>query len=164
MFIIIGIAYYIFECFFRTINFDIKNYTDVFKYLSLIGYSSLWMIPIGGFLGMILGSLNTVNWINHHINIFWQSICGTVIILIVEFITGLILNCFFKLNLWDYSQKSFNMYGQICLWFGLIWLVFCPFIFWADDMLRLYLYKEGEYYSLFEIYKRFINPLDKPFI
>lgn len=44
----------------------------------------------------------------------------TVFIASTEFITGIIVNKFFKWNVWDYSDQPFNLFGQICVPFTII--------------------------------------------
>lgn len=41
-----------------------------------------------------------------------------------EFLFGLIFNIALKMNVWDYSNTPFNIIGQICLPFSLIWFGF----------------------------------------
>lgn len=52
----------------------------------------------------------------------WAAfVCGAVVITAVEFIFGAILNVRLKLNVWDYSRMKYNLMGQICPAFSLIW-------------------------------------------
>lgn len=48
----------------------------------------------------------------------------------VEFIFGIVFNLIFKMNVWDYSEMPFNLFGQICPLFTLAWgvvaLIFIP--------------------------------------
>ena len=48
----------------------------------------------------------------------------------VELLFGVIFNLIFKMNIWDYSQNRFNLLGQICPFFSLIWgvlgIIFMP--------------------------------------
>ncbi|MBQ3003172.1 MAG: hypothetical protein IJD82_05525, partial [Clostridia bacterium] len=41
----------------------------------------------------------------------------------VEFVTGLIVNHWLHLSVWDYSDVPLNLLGQICLPFSLVWFV-----------------------------------------
>ena len=47
-------------------------------------------------------------------------ICGTGITA-VEFVSGLVLNVWFKMGVWDYSSLWGNLLGQICLPYSLMW-------------------------------------------
>ncbi|WP_026884642.1 putative ABC transporter permease [Clostridium akagii] len=73
--------------------------------------------PIYGFGVVILIELITPIG-NNLILIFIVSIIVTSLI---EFITGFILEKLFNNRWWDYSQRSFNIKGYICLRFSLIW-------------------------------------------
>lgn len=47
-------------------------------------------------------------------------ICG-VGITVVELIAGVILNVWLGLGVWDYSNMAYNLWGQICPQFTLLW-------------------------------------------
>lgn len=46
---------------------------------------------------------------------------GCVIITTVEFLTGVGVNMMLGLDVWDYSDKAANLFGQICLAFSVGW-------------------------------------------
>ncbi len=52
-----------------------------------------------------------------------RSILGAVLITAVEFIVGAIVNVRMGLCVWDYSRFKWNLYGQICLPYSLLWIV-----------------------------------------
>ena len=39
----------------------------------------------------------------------------------VEFAFGCVFNLGLKMNVWDYSHLPFNIAGQVCLWFTILW-------------------------------------------
>ena len=39
----------------------------------------------------------------------------------VEFAFGCVFNLALKMNVWDYSHLPFNIAGQVCLWFTILW-------------------------------------------
>lgn len=49
-----------------------------------------------------------------------QVIRCTIFVTACEFITGLIVNKWLKLSVWDYSDQPFHLFGQICLPFAII--------------------------------------------
>lgn len=51
----------------------------------------------------------------------WLSSAG--MISGIELISGLILNICLGLRVWDYSANAFNIAGQVCPLFSLIWLI-----------------------------------------
>ncbi|MBQ3110381.1 MAG: hypothetical protein IJC69_04510 [Clostridia bacterium] len=54
-----------------------------------------------------------------------KAIIGGGIITAAEFITGLIVNIALKWNVWDYSASPFNLLGQICLPYSVLWVLLC---------------------------------------
>lgn len=46
-----------------------------------------------------------------------------VILTLVEYFTGYILERTFQLKLWDYSDNRFNLHGRVCLLFSFFWTV-----------------------------------------
>lgn len=57
-----------------------------------------------------------------------QSLVCSSVVLVVEFLAGIVLNIWLQLNIWDYSNLKFNILGQVCPQFFGIWFVLC-FIF-----------------------------------
>lgn len=45
---------------------------------------------------------------------------GTLFVLALEFTTGIIVNKIFRLEVWDYSDQPFQIWGQICLPFAIL--------------------------------------------
>ena len=41
----------------------------------------------------------------------------------VELVSGCILNRWLKLGVWDYSRQRFNIKGQVCLLYSVLWLL-----------------------------------------
>lgn len=62
-----------------------------------------------------------------------KAIIGMVIITAVEFIFGIVFNILLKENVWDYSNMPFNLLGQICVTFSLIWLGVSAAVFAVID-------------------------------
>lgn len=54
-----------------------------------------------------------------------RCVLGACIITAVEFITGAIVNVRMRLAVWDYSMLPYNLYGQICLRYSLLWMLLC---------------------------------------
>ena len=115
------------------------------------GWANIFMLPIGGLCGILAGGLNQ-NKHFYRLKMIWQSFFGAIIVLIAEFASGLILNIWLNMNIWDYSDLPFNIMGQICLLYGILWFLMMPAVIWAEDMLRFYLWGEGHEYSFKENY------------
>lgn len=76
-------------------------------------------------------------------------ICGTAIT-VTEFLAGLVLNVWLKMGVWDYSQMKYNILGQVCPQFLLIWVVLAAVGIVMLDWMR-YAIEGGKrpHYSLF---------------
>jgi len=104
------------------------------------GYSHISMLFAGGICFIGIGLLNEVfRW---DMALLSQMVISALIITIVEFVTGLIVNVWLKLNVWDYSSQPYNIMGQVCLLFTNIWFVLSLFGILLDDYLRYFLLKE----------------------
>lgn len=119
------------------------------------GYANICMLPIGGLCGLLVGSINQIPKF-YNMKIIYQSLLGTLFVLIVEFVSGCVLNIYLGLGIWDYSNLPFNLLGQICLPFSLLWLLIMPLCIWLEDKIRYLFFEEGESYSLKSIYLDFI--------
>jgi len=116
------------------------------------GWTNIVMLPIGGFCGIAVGAINQSPRF-YKCKIVWQSFIGAVIVLVVEFISGCILNIWLKLGIWDYSGQFGNIRGQICIQYAFLWFFLMPFAIWVEDYLRWVFWKEQNPYSLLSIYK-----------
>jgi uncharacterized membrane protein len=164
LFLIYGAFYICLEVFFGALFGDTLKELDPnrgYIYAALIGRSSIYMFIVGGLSGILLGLINEMDWFRKQLNMFWSSIVGAFVVLVVEFFSGCILNLGLGFKIWDYSSLPLNLLGQICLLFGFLWMILYPFVCWLDDMLRFYFYFKGARYSILEAYKQFINPLSK---
>ena len=52
--------------------------------------------------------------------IYKASLCS-LCVTAVEFVFGVVFNLMLKMNVWDYSNLPFNVLGQICLLYTLLW-------------------------------------------
>jgi uncharacterized membrane protein len=104
------------------------------------GYSHISMFIAGGICFILIGLLNEVySW---NMAIVSQMAVSAVIITSVEFIAGLIVNVWLKLNVWDYSDKPYNVMGQVCLLYMNFWFFLSLFAILLDDYLRYFLLNE----------------------
>ena len=116
-----GFLYYLIECLWR-------------------GYSHWTMCIVGGICFLIVGSINEVfDW---DMPIIHQMFYSSLMITIVEFFAGLLLNVILNLNIWDYSNMRFNLIGQICLMYSILWFVLSAAAIILDDYLRYWLFDE----------------------
>ena len=112
------------------------------------GHTHWTMGVVGGVCFVLIGLINEVfTWSTP---LWLQSIIGATIVTVLEFISGVVLNIWLRLGIWDYSQMPFNLLGQICLPFSVIWIGLSVLAIVSDDYLRFYLFKEEKpHYKLF---------------
>ena len=70
----------------------------------------------------------TLYFVNTHIQVkslILRSLIGGLIITAFEYNVGMIVNYGYGMGVWDYSDHAFNLFGQICLRFTLLWMLLC---------------------------------------
>lgn len=83
------------------------------------------MLVAGGlsFLGLGKVSKNTKNS-----SLLKIAILGSAVITSIELIFGIIFNVILKKNVWDYSKLPFNLGGQVCARYSILWGLLSIFI------------------------------------
>lgn len=100
-----------------------------------------WTMPVlGGVLFVIIGGIN--NWFTWKMSLLKQGIIGAVAVTLFEFTVGCIVNLWLGLNVWDYSHLPFNVLGQICLPFSLLWIAVAILAVIIDDYIRYWFFDE----------------------
>ena len=97
------------------------------------GHTHYSMFIVGGICGVLIGLINDNT---PDMPLLPQCVLGTVIITVIELLTGLFLNVYLGLNVWDYSNQPFNFMGQICPQFCIIWCVLSILVIRIDDWLK----------------------------
>ena len=95
------------------------------------GYSHWTMGVLGGISFVSIGLINEI--LSWKTPLLIQCLIGGCLITFYEFITGIILNIWLHLGIWDYSHMPFNILGQICLPFTLIWCILSLVAIILDD-------------------------------
>lgn len=104
------------------------------------GHTHISMFILGGICFVAIGLINELfSW---ELGLVWQSVIGAVIVTVLEFITGLIVNIWLGLGVWNYSNMPFNLLGQICLPFALAWGALSTLAIVLDDYLRHWIFEE----------------------
>jgi len=121
------------------------------------GWVSIFMLPVYGLCFFLIGNINQIPAF-YRMSMRLQTLIGAAIVLFVELLSGIILNLWLGLNIWDYSSLPANVLGQISLLFGVLWLLLIPFAVWLEDKLNWIWEKahgrEAEYnYTLLQAYK-----------
>ena len=102
------------------------------------GRTHISMLFVGGLRAVLIGMINEIT---PKMNIILQMFIGAVIVTIIEFFSGYIINIILGLNVWDYSNLMFNYKGQISLIFTVIWFFLSAPVIYLDDKLRKILFK-----------------------
>lgn len=105
------------------------------------GYSHSSMFIVGGLCFVLISLINETKI---EIGLVYQAILSSIIITTIEFVSGIILNVFLKLNVWDYSDRLFNVAGQICLLYSLLWILLSVIAIVLDDYIRYWLFGEDK--------------------
>lgn len=94
-----GCLYYTFEMLFR-------------------GFSHWTMFALGGFCMQFIWSQGALLYWRDPL---WRQLLRCVVFVTsMEFLSGIILNKWLHLALWDYSRLPFDLFGQICLPFAVL--------------------------------------------
>jgi hypothetical protein len=115
------------------------------------GWTNISMLVVGGLCGFLIGKLNKQP--DFYRKIWEQCLIGMLIVLVIEFISGMILNVFLQFGIWDYSNIWGNFYGQICIPYAILWFLLVPLVIYVDDYLRFRLFEEEEPQELLKNYK-----------
>lgn len=134
-----GLIYISLEVLTRALRMDLVGFNDLKAY-SLAGWTSLWMFPIGGLSGLLIGLLNEK--VKEHMAL--MSLIGSLIIFGIEFSSGVLFNILLNMNIWDYSKLPLNVLGQISLVYFLPWFFISPFAMWIDDAIRYVVYDDSK--------------------
>jgi len=98
------------------------------------GHTHPSMFILGGLSLVWVGGLNC--FFRRRLPIPVQMAIGSVIITLGEFVCGMIVNVQFGMDVWDYSDMPFNLYGQVCLLFMVIWFFFSFVAIKTEDFIR----------------------------
>ncbi|MEE1011713.1 MAG: hypothetical protein U0L11_06735 [Acutalibacteraceae bacterium] len=81
------------------------------------GYTHWTMILTGGAVMVLIHLINRTK----NLSLLTKCLLGATVITSLEFSVGMIVNVALGWNVWDYTDKPFNIFGQICPQFCLAW-------------------------------------------
>lgn len=116
-----GTIYYTFEMAFR-------------------GFSHWSMFLLGGICMVFIAQQGLwVQWKDP----LWRQVLRCVLFVVsAEFITGIIVNKWMNWAVWDYSDQPFQLFGQICGPFAIIFSGLCVLALFMSGYLLYWLYGE----------------------
>ncbi len=127
---------------------------NIIKYFILfIAFSSLYveieilfrnrsdrsMIVLSGICGILIGLINY--FFSWNMSLILQGIIGGLFIVTpLEYVFGILFNSDY--HIWDYRTVPFNINGQVCLPFSIIWCFIAVVCIMLDDYLRYFIFGE----------------------
>lgn len=94
------------------------------------------MFLLGGLCFWLIGRLDR----RKSIPVSVQACLGAMLVTVLEFFTGLVVNLWLGLAVWDYSYLPMNLLGQICLYYFTLWIPLSAAAVFLDDALRQILF------------------------
>lgn len=116
-----GTIYYTFEMLFR-------------------GYSHWSMFVLGGLCLVFFAQQGL--WVKWADPLWLQVVRCVIFVTAAEFITGMIVNKWMKWDVWDYSDQPFQLFGQICAPFTILFSGLCVLGLFLTGYLLYWFYGE----------------------
>ena len=99
------------------------------------GYTHWTMLVVGGICYLALYKMFAYL---ENTPALLKGIIGGLVITTAELVAGMILNVRLGMNVWDYSNLPFNLYGQICLIYSFLWAVLSvPLVYISKKIKKL---------------------------
>lgn len=104
------------------------------------GFSHWSMFVLGGFCLVFFAAQGI--WTRWREPLWRQVLWCTVFVTAGEFITGIFVNKIMEWHVWDYSDQPFQLFGQICIPFMILFSGLCVIGIFLTAYLLHWLYKE----------------------
>ena len=86
------------------------------------GHTHWTMVITGGICAMLL---HLENKRLRKRKLYFRCLIGSATITALEFVVGCLVNRLLNWNVWSYSDRFLNIYGQICPLFSVFWFFLC---------------------------------------
>lgn len=96
------------------------------------GYTHWTMLLTGGAVMVLINLINQ----SQNLSLPLRCVLGATVITSLEFFVGMSVNVALGWNVWDYSDKALNLWGQICPQFCLGWLFISIPAFGLSNVIR----------------------------
>ena len=97
------------------------------------GYTHWTMAIAGGISFLLIYNVNLRFSSKLLIKCLFSSLCITG----VEFVFGILFNLILGLNIWDYSELPYNLFGQISLLYSVMWFFLSIPLIKLCDILKI---------------------------
>lgn len=104
------------------------------------GYTYYTMGFAGGLAFILIGLINEIFPWDLFIEI--QMVISSIIVTLIELVSGTILLDTFNIRMWDYSDQLFNYRGFICPLFSILWMFLGLAAILLDDYIRYVKFNE----------------------
>lgn len=113
----------------------------VYTLLEIIvrGRTHWTMFIVGGVAFFLIGCINEKY---RSMALVKQMIIGALVITLLELVCGCIVNLWLGWGVWDYSNMPFNLLGQVCVPFSILWFLLSAVAVVLDDWIRHLLWNE----------------------
>lgn len=108
------------------------------------GHTHPSMFIVGGLCFVLIGLLNEL--LPQPMPLLMQMLISALLVTMVEFTAGMILNRWLCLGVWDYTNLPFNVLGQVSLPYSAAWFAlslpaivledYLHHLFWGEPMPR----------------------------
>ena len=130
---------------------------DIWRFL-VNSHPSHWtMFFVGGLSFLLIGEIN--EYFEWEMWIEEQMLISAFTITVIEFVSGMILNVWLRLGIWDYSKLPLNLCGQICVPFFFAWFLLSLLGIVIDDYIRWKFFNEERPHYTSIIYFAIISKL-----
>lgn len=96
------------------------------------GYTHWTMLLTGGAVLVLLNLISQTKGIP----LLIRCLLGAFVITSLEFSVGMIVNVALGWGVWDYSDRAFNIWGQICPFFSLGWFFISIPAYWICNIVQ----------------------------
>ena len=98
------------------------------------GWTHWSMFLVGGLCYLEIGLINELfPW---SMALTSQMLISALVITANEFVSGVILNLWLGWGVWDYTHMPYNLLGQVCLLFTVLWFLLSPLPIVLDDWMK----------------------------
>lgn len=118
------------------------------------GYSHISMLLAGGICFVLVGAVQ--NLLGGQASLVGQMLLCSLMITVVEFVVGMIVNRYLHLAVWDYSDSSTTFGADLSLYCNLWFWLSGPVIVLHDLMEHFLLNVPMQHYKIFSMYARLL--------